>query len=476
MICRNCGNPLGEGQTFCGRCGTIAEPPHKNRKKTAIVTVSIITAIAILGIVLAIVFSGNPEEDMSMLRYAVNNENTDYFMSHVRFTSGETMDEEMAEEFLAYLSSDEDARTDFFRELAMGDYANAVNVGSLFSKEYVFGIRPRYVYAKANKNYTTFYYHEKKLGTLEIKEEELKLGPFFRCQIELKAKNKKWQEPVTEQVDFADTNNMQIELTFSGEDKIQSNLKKNQKYYMNHKYPIGIFSGKTLSDKSLLDTIFVGDCVIVKKILSPTVVSVEALDSGRTGYVNSSYFIEDYVAKPLYYVTDVSDYLTMHVAPDISSKDICRIPPNRKVEILSYANKECCFVKFESYEGYVSTKYLEPVYSDTATYRTGGYDNTYSLNDSDTCEYSEEYFEYYYSDDLWVLCVMRNEIYARYGYTFNQGTSIGKRLQDHFNTKSWYVPNYSVNANHMPTLNAVEKKNAEAIRKVEERHHSPYIR
>lgn len=56
--------------------------------------------------------------------------------------------------------------------------------------------------------------------------------------------------------------------------------------------------------------------------------------------------------------------------------------------------------------------------------------------------------------------IMRNEIFARYGYIFRQGGS----METYFKAQSWYKPVYKdVN----PFLTDLEKKNIDLIRKVE---------
>ena len=58
------------------------------------------------------------------------------------------------------------------------------------------------------------------------------------------------------------------------------------------------------------------------------------------------------------------------------------------------------------------------------------------------------------------LQIMRNEIFARYGYTFKSG---GK-MEAHFKTQKWYKPKSSYNDN---MLHSIEKKNIELIRMIE---------
>ena len=60
----------------------------------------------------------------------------------------------------------------------------------------------------------------------------------------------------------------------------------------------------------------------------------------------------------------------------------------------------------------------------------------------------------------WQLSVMRNEIYARYGYIFTQNMSI----KQHFERQSWYVPMYY---NVDGFLTKVEKYNINFIKQYE---------
>lgn len=65
-------------------------------------------------------------------------------------------------------------------------------------------------------------------------------------------------------------------------------------------------------------------------------------------------------------------------------------------------------------------------------------------------------------DDLagksaWELQVMRNEVFARYGYIFKRN----KDIKNYFESQSWYVPKY-YNVDHM--LNQYEKRNVNFIK------------
>jgi hypothetical protein len=67
------------------------------------------------------------------------------------------------------------------------------------------------------------------------------------------------------------------------------------------------------------------------------------------------------------------------------------------------------------------------------------------------------------ADDLkgkstWDLDVMRNEIYARYGRTFQR-----RDLQQYFESKSWYKPRYGPGSFPANLLTRVQQANVDAI-------------
>jgi hypothetical protein len=59
----------------------------------------------------------------------------------------------------------------------------------------------------------------------------------------------------------------------------------------------------------------------------------------------------------------------------------------------------------------------------------------------------------------WDLKVMRNEIFARYGYIFRT-----QEMIDHFSQQSWYAPRYD---DVTRLLSSIEKKNIEFIKRYE---------
>jgi hypothetical protein len=87
--------------------------------------------------------------------------------------------------------------------------------------------------------------------------------------------------------------------------------------------------------------------------------------------------------------------------------------------------------------------------------------NSDNQNGSVPGKYPEASLRQLYSEDLYRLSkyelkIMRNEIYARYGYIFQTDD-----MRDYFNRQSWYVPKYTdVN----PFISRIEKKNIELIK------------
>lgn len=78
--------------------------------------------------------------------------------------------------------------------------------------------------------------------------------------------------------------------------------------------------------------------------------------------------------------------------------------------------------------------------------------------------YPEASTRYLTYDDIrnkskWQLKIMRNEIYARYGYIFKT-----KDMRNYFNSQSWYNPVYSDVSGQLTSL---EKRNVAFIKKYE---------
>lgn len=59
---------------------------------------------------------------------------------------------------------------------------------------------------------------------------------------------------------------------------------------------------------------------------------------------------------------------------------------------------------------------------------------------------------------VWDVLVMRNEVYARYGYIFQQS----RELRDYFNAQPWYSPRYT---DVSGMLTPLEKQNVEFLRR-----------
>ena len=82
-------------------------------------------------------------------------------------------------------------------------------------------------------------------------------------------------------------------------------------------------------------------------------------------------------------------------------------------------------------------------------------DNDYMLPDSDSGYFTEEALKGF---SAWECKVARNEIYARHGRKFSD-----QKLQDYFNSKSWYTPKYDASEFDESVLNQWEKANAKTI-------------
>lgn len=93
----------------------------------------------------------------------------------------------------------------------------------------------------------------------------------------------------------------------------------------------------------------------------------------------------------------------------------------------------------------------------------------YVLADSSTRAYSQGELEAMSTSDLYYA---RNEIFARHGRMFQRAD-----LQDYFNSKSWYNPQYSPEQwNNLPNqLNSTEIANANLMMQVERSKGSPYL-
>ncbi|MGL5868300.1 YARHG domain-containing protein [Clostridium chrysemydis] len=86
------------------------------------------------------------------------------------------------------------------------------------------------------------------------------------------------------------------------------------------------------------------------------------------------------------------------------------------------------------------------------------YSGDYILYNSDTDYITPAELSGYNKDSL---ALIRNEIYARHGYVFNQ-----EPFKSYFNSKTWYQPNPSFKGNDSD-LNEYEKANVDLIKKLE---------
>lgn len=89
------------------------------------------------------------------------------------------------------------------------------------------------------------------------------------------------------------------------------------------------------------------------------------------------------------------------------------------------------------------------------------YSNYYDyfiIPDSNT-RYLSEYELYGYDD--YTLSLIRNEIFARYGYVFKK-----EEYRNYFNSMPWYTPNPSFSGS-VNDLNSIEKYNVELIKSLE---------
>ncbi|WP_026657782.1 YARHG domain-containing protein [Butyrivibrio sp. AC2005] len=111
---------------------------------------------------------------------------------------------------------------------------------------------------------------------------------------------------------------------------------------------------------------------------------------------------------------------------------------------------ECTYTMDVSYEEYVENEYQSSL------------NGEYIVYGSDSGYFDRSYFESFTNDELRLA---RNEIFARHGRTFKD-----QKLQDYFNSKSWYTPRYSpeeFDSKMDQILNVWEKSNVETIKQVE---------
>lgn len=102
---------------------------------------------------------------------------------------------------------------------------------------------------------------------------------------------------------------------------------------------------------------------------------------------------------------------------------------------------------------------IEDVISENSNINTSfndGYE--YLISDSDVRYLNKDELSIYNKEEL---ALIRNEIYARHGYIFNQ-----EPFKSYFNQKEWYIPNSYFKGSDSE-LNSFEKENVKLIQKLE---------
>lgn len=106
--------------------------------------------------------------------------------------------------------------------------------------------------------------------------------------------------------------------------------------------------------------------------------------------------------------------------------------------------------KLEGDNTYIKDQDVE---NETNIENTGFY-----INDSHLRYLEENELKKYDKDEL---AIIRNEIYARHGYVFNQ-----EPFKSYFNSQAWYIPNGSFKGSDVE-LNAYEKENVQLLLRLE---------
>lgn len=102
---------------------------------------------------------------------------------------------------------------------------------------------------------------------------------------------------------------------------------------------------------------------------------------------------------------------------------------------------------------------IEDVISENSDINTNFNDgDLYLISDSDVRYLNKEELSIYNKEEL---ALIRNEIYARHGYIFNQ-----EPFKSYFNQKEWYIPNSYFKGSDSE-LNDFEKENVKLIQKLE---------
>lgn len=125
------------------------------------------------------------------------------------------------------------------------------------------------------------------------------------------------------------------------------------------------------------------------------------------------------------------------------------------------------------YSNITYTKYYTVEYDEICRLDAIMADDVENQN-NESLEFCEDEYIFPYSDSEFLtegdvrglskeeLRLARNEIFARYGYVFES-----EDLQDYFNSKSWYTPNYSSGNVSEDMLNDYERANVDLIREYE---------
>ncbi|MBY2059442.1 YARHG domain-containing protein, partial [Clostridioides difficile] len=111
----------------------------------------------------------------------------------------------------------------------------------------------------------------------------------------------------------------------------------------------------------------------------------------------------------------------------------------------------------ESYNHQNSNDYNEDIESNN-TENTISNTEEYIISDSNSRYLTEDELNSYNKSDL---ALIRNEIFARYGYIFQN-----EEYRNYFSKKSWYSPKEGISA-ETSILSEVEKSNVELIKDLE---------
>ena len=131
------------------------------------------------------------------------------------------------------------------------------------------------------------------------------------------------------------------------------------------------------------------------------------------------------------------------------------------VQASAYGYNLCESVLYKNIEGTLglSEDDIEDVISENSNINTSFNDAyEYLISDSDVRYLNKDELSIYNKEEL---ALIRNEIYARHGYIFNQ-----EPFKSYFNQKEWYIPNSYFKGSDSE-LNYFEKENVKLIQKLE---------